>query len=228
MREKLEDSDERRDTARPVTAIRAVAGRCNFNALITARYLLLQFKIINTNHLLQWSLIVKVICTSITFRFQNNLISLRLYLNSWLKRRQLVPMRTESQTSSARQSTVSTFKSLLVILTNYQYNETFVWVGQGKFSYVFRAKRVSDNVLVALKLIKVCKLDLLIFDEHPILLHALVDLWYGQREAKGQLPQGSSITPGNTYSVLICLQSRFQNLNHYGIADWSFAFSAFL
>lgn len=27
--------------------------------------------------------------------------------------------------------------------------------GQGKFSYVFRAKRVDDNVLVALKLIKV-------------------------------------------------------------------------
>ena len=48
MREKLEDLDERRKTARPVTAKRAVAGRCNFNALITARYLLLQFKIINT------------------------------------------------------------------------------------------------------------------------------------------------------------------------------------
>jgi len=28
-------------------------------------------------------------------------------------------------------------------------------IGQGKFSFVFRAKRIQDNVLVALKLIKV-------------------------------------------------------------------------
>ena len=46
-------------------------------------------------------------------------------------------------------------------------------IGQGKFSFVFRAKRISDNVLVALKLIKVSRLS-------PLTLSA--DLRHGQRE----------------------------------------------
>jgi len=32
-------------------------------------------------------------------------------------------------------------------------------IGQGKFSYVFRAKRQDDSVLVALKLIKIFDMD---------------------------------------------------------------------
>ena len=46
-------------------------------------------------------------------------------------------------------------------------------IGQGKFSFVFRAKRIQDNVLVALKLIKVS-----CFPHSP----TLTDLRHGQRE----------------------------------------------
>jgi len=37
-------------------------------------------------------------------------------------------------------------------------------IGQGKFSFVFRAKRISDNVLVALKLIKVLAENVIFVD----------------------------------------------------------------
>jgi serine/threonine protein kinase len=50
-------------------------------------------------------------------------------------------------------------------------------IGQGKFSFVFRAKRIQDNVLVALKLIKVS----LTLQKLPALTKR-VDFRHGQRE----------------------------------------------
>jgi len=65
--------------------------------------------------------------------------------------------RTRLPILSVKLLTDSKFKSWLV---SKQFTSGIDWcTGQGKFSYVFRAKRVSDNVLVALKLIKVSNFD---------------------------------------------------------------------
>jgi len=58
-------------------------------------------------------------------------------------------------------------------------------LGEGKFSVVFKAERISDSTQVALKLIKV---------KLPKIYRITLDLWYERPKTERQMHEGSQTT----------------------------------